>query len=197
MQDQKQTSGNLSEPSTAGKLLDPQEREVLERVAVGGGLSSQWARALSAIDEGATQGGAAQGTGLTTGQVKYLLAKFRKRRLDIFPEQDLSSLDEIPLASASNAIAEGAPALDISPRPEPEAELQQALAEGKAKKTGSGKKKGKRRAEKSARKKGNKAREKGTKKGKSSKKDKSSKKSKKGKNAGKKPKTKSKKQGKR
>lgn len=193
MQDQKQSSGNPSEPSKAGKLLDPQEREVLERVAVRRGLSGQRARALSAIDEGATQAEAAQDTGLTTGQIKYLLYKFRKRRLEIFPEQDLSSSDEIPFASTSEALAEGAPVLGISTQPQPEVELQQAPSEGKAKKAGSGKEKGKGRTEKPARKKGDKARKKGKKKGKSSKKDRSSKKSKKGKNAGKK----SKKQGKR
>ena len=73
------------------KLLNPEERIVCEQIAGGEAPYSQRAQALLAIDEGATQAEAAQRAGLTGGQVKYWLGKFRKERLAIYadalPEQ--------------------------------------------------------------------------------------------------------------
>jgi len=42
-----------------------------------------------AVDEGATQAEAGQRAGLTPGQVKYWLGKFRRDQLGIFPEAGL------------------------------------------------------------------------------------------------------------
>ena len=44
------------------------------------------AQALLLLNEHNTQGQAAAQTGLSTGQIKYWLAKFRKQRLTIFPD---------------------------------------------------------------------------------------------------------------
>jgi hypothetical protein len=69
-----------------GKLLSPQEREAFRMISTGNDLHGQRALALLAVDEGATQEEAAQRAGLTAGQVKYWLGKFRRVRMDIFPE---------------------------------------------------------------------------------------------------------------
>ena len=73
----------------AGKLLSEQERVAFRMISTGNDLHGQRAVALLAIDEGATQAEAAQQAGLTPGQVKYWLGKFRQVRMEIFPEQVL------------------------------------------------------------------------------------------------------------
>ena len=69
-----------------GKLLTSQERDVCSLISEGDSINSQRAQALIAIDDGATHAQAGQRAGLSQGQVKYWLLKFRKMRLDIFPE---------------------------------------------------------------------------------------------------------------
>jgi len=69
-----------------GKLLSEQERVAFRMISTGNDLHGQRAIALLAIDQGATQAEAAQIAGLTRGQVKYWLEKFRQVRLQIFPE---------------------------------------------------------------------------------------------------------------
>ncbi len=76
----------MVEHESAGKLLSAQEREVFIRISTGEAPHSQRAQALLAIDEGATQAAAGEGAGLTSGQVRYWLAKFRKEGLAMFPE---------------------------------------------------------------------------------------------------------------
>jgi hypothetical protein len=78
----------MMSPQTEDKLLAPTEREALKMISVGSAPHSQRAAALLAIDGGATQAQAAEQTGLTRGQVKYWLAKFRQVRLDIFPQPE-------------------------------------------------------------------------------------------------------------
>lgn len=72
-----------------GRLLSDQEREAFKMISTGNDLHGQRAIALLAIDEGASQAQAAQQTGLTAGQVQYWLGKFRRVRMEIFPEQVL------------------------------------------------------------------------------------------------------------
>jgi hypothetical protein len=69
-----------------GNLLSEQERVAFRMISTGNDLHGQRAIALLAIDRGATQAEAAQQAGLTRGQVKYWLEKFRQVRLQIFPE---------------------------------------------------------------------------------------------------------------
>lgn len=84
-----------------GKLLSSQEREAFKMISTGKDLHGQRALALLAVDEGATQEEAAQRAGLTTGQVKYWLGKFRRVRLDIFPEQVINADQLAPNQGAS------------------------------------------------------------------------------------------------
>ena len=74
-----------------GKLLSEQERVAFRMISTGNDLHGQRAIALLAIDGGATQVEAAQLAGLTPGQVKYWLGKFRQVRMQIFPEQVLKA----------------------------------------------------------------------------------------------------------
>ncbi|MGD9092523.1 MAG: helix-turn-helix domain-containing protein [Anaerolineales bacterium] len=91
----KDTSNSTSDKIT-GKLLSPEERQACELISSGEGLSSQRAQALLAIDEGATQAAAGEGAGLTSGQVKYWLAQFRKGGMEVFPEISLVEADPEP-----------------------------------------------------------------------------------------------------
>jgi hypothetical protein len=75
-----------NQPQTENSpLLSPAERKALTHVANQDPPFSQRAQALLAIDQGATQPAAAQLAGLTLGQVRYWLDKFRTSRLAIFP----------------------------------------------------------------------------------------------------------------
>ena len=75
---------------TAGKLLSPEAQAACERIAAGEAPWSQRAQAFLAMDAGATRAEAGQRAGLTPGQVKYWLGKFRSDQLSIFPETELS-----------------------------------------------------------------------------------------------------------
>jgi len=68
------------------KLLTVEERDACRKIAAPGeGLASQRATALLAIDQGATRAQASEQTGLTLGQIGYLLRTFRQRHLAMFP----------------------------------------------------------------------------------------------------------------
>ena len=69
-----------------GMLLNPKERTGCQQLAAGEAPHNQRAQALLALDEGATQESAGQRAGLTKGQVRYWLGKFRKARMAIFPK---------------------------------------------------------------------------------------------------------------
>jgi hypothetical protein len=77
---------NESGDNKQGKLLSAQERIAFKMISAGNDLHGQRAIALLEIDAGASQAQAAQQAGLTLGQVKYWLAKFREVRMEIFPE---------------------------------------------------------------------------------------------------------------
>ena len=74
------------------RLLSYEERDILGEVATKDPPFSQRAQALLAIDEGTTQAAAGQKAGLTKGQMRYWLTKFRKVRIAIFPEELLDQI---------------------------------------------------------------------------------------------------------
>ena len=157
---------NLSNKSetdkdSTGKLLEPQEKLILEQIAAGGPPHSQRAESLLAIDAGVTQKIAALQSGQTVGQVSYWLGKFRREGMGIFPEELLLQTEAAP-----------APSEQLTDQSAPEAKLE------KKEKTKKKSKKGKASKKKKKEKKGK------TKK--KSKKAKASKKAKKGKKNGKK-----------
>lgn len=101
--------------SGQGNLLEAGERQAIHRVAAWQPPHSQRAQALLALDKGVSQATAAAEAGLTVGQVKYWLRKFRKGRLSIFPKEGLSDTlalsdesvgnlpEELPAAAADTA----------------------------------------------------------------------------------------------
>ncbi|HET89530.1 MAG TPA: CHAD domain-containing protein [Chloroflexi bacterium] len=78
----------------AGELLTLDERRACERVAIRDDKYGRQARALLALDEGASQKTAGERAGRSDRTVRYWLAAFRARRLEVFP---VSVLEEIPV----------------------------------------------------------------------------------------------------
>jgi hypothetical protein len=89
-------------------LLSSHEWQAINRIAQGDTIHSQRAKALIAIHNGATQAQAGKETGLTRGQVRYWLEKFRDQRLDIFPQdilhEDLGAVQ--PAGSGSEMVGQ-------------------------------------------------------------------------------------------
>jgi len=108
------TTQSAPTDAQAGRLLNAEEKAVCEQVAAGDSLDSRRARALLAIDGGATQVEAGSQAGLTRGQMQYCLRTFRQQGLTIFPD------------AAPEPVAQPEPApgpvseLDPTPAPEPE-----------------------------------------------------------------------------
>ena len=86
-----------------GNLLTLNERAVCEQIASGKAPHSQRALVFLALNEGSTQVQAAEKAGLTKGQARYWIAKFRKKRLGIFPK---ALLDELEGEAEVEAVAE-------------------------------------------------------------------------------------------
>jgi CHAD domain-containing protein len=97
----------LEQPAPSDGLLKPQEQAVLRQTATRDDMYGRRARALLSLDEGATQAKAGANAGLSARTVRYWLARFRKRHLDIFPDRIL-------------AAAQPAPSPEPEPPPEPE-----------------------------------------------------------------------------
>ncbi|MEN8173507.1 MAG: helix-turn-helix domain-containing protein, partial [Chloroflexota bacterium] len=68
------------------KYLTVEEESILKVIAGGQAPHGQRAGALLALDEGKSQAEAAEIVGLTPGSVKYWLGKYKKARLEIFPD---------------------------------------------------------------------------------------------------------------
>lgn len=84
---------------TNDRLLSEAERNFCEHLAQSGeGLSNQRAAALLFLDSGSTRAEAGVQSGLTLGQVRYLLAAFRQKRLSMFMEGVLMETEEQPQA---------------------------------------------------------------------------------------------------
>jgi len=93
-------------------LLTPQERAVCQRIATRDDLYSRRARALLALEEGTTQAVAGQRARLAARTVRYWLAAFRKKRLDIFPARVMDQARSM-----------------VAPPPEPEDQPEASEAE--------------------------------------------------------------------
>jgi transposase-like protein len=87
-------------------LLTSQEQAICEQMTTREAPHSQRALALLALDGGATQAQAAEQAGLSPGQVKYWIARFRKQRLGIFPEAFLSELSVAAEGTALENVSE-------------------------------------------------------------------------------------------
>ena len=141
---------NNGDKNQSGKLLSSQERVAFKMISTGNDLHGQRALALLAIDEGATQAQAAQQAGLTPGQVKYWLSKFREIRLAIFPDQILEAAEQSTQPEISG---EPAPSTEI-PKKKGKPKEAKAANKKKSKKPKKNKKPAKKKDKKKKTKKG-------------------------------------------
>ena len=107
----------LEESAPQGILLTPDEREVCGRMATRDDLHGRRARALLALDEGATQEQAGLRADMSPRRVRHWLAEFRRRHLGVFRQRILD--DALTPAAAAIAAAASAPESEPEPRPEP------------------------------------------------------------------------------
>lgn len=85
------TSSTAQEsPEKEAGFLSSEEQAIFSQIAAKEPPYSQRAQALLAVGEGVTQAEAGRQAGLTQGQVRYWLAKFRRDGIDIFPEELLN-----------------------------------------------------------------------------------------------------------
>ena len=68
-----------------GRLLDEEQQVILQNIAkFGKDRTKARAVALLALDEGVTRGEACERSGLSLGQIKYLLATFHQKGMELF-----------------------------------------------------------------------------------------------------------------
>ena len=145
------------------QLLSSEERAVLSQIATKEPPHSRRAQALLAIDEGTTQTEAGRQAGLTHGQVRYWLGKFRKEGTSIFPEELVNEAQ--PEQEESQQELQD---VDEAAEPVEEATAQQedapkAKEKGKKKSKKKSKKKGSKKGKSAKGKSGKKAKKKGKK----------------------------------
>ena len=75
-----------AQAASKDNFMTSDERAFCQQIAAGEAPHSGRARALLALDAGSTQAQAAKEAGLSTGQVRYWLARFLEDRLGIFPD---------------------------------------------------------------------------------------------------------------
>jgi hypothetical protein len=121
------------EQSTAqpgGRLLAAEEQDVCQKIAaLDAGLASQRAATLLVVDEGLTRAQASERTGLTLGQIRYLMTRFRQKRLAMFPDDVLNEAQ--PPAEETSAEVVGA----VEVETEAEFETVEQAAKKKARKS--------------------------------------------------------------
>lgn len=90
---------NEGKVQTPGRLLSEEEKIFCEHLAQSGeGLMNKRATALLVLDAGSTRAEAGEQSGLTLGQVRYLLAAFRQKRIGMFTEEALMETEAQPQA---------------------------------------------------------------------------------------------------
>lgn len=141
-------------------LLNQEQRTICQDIAAKkSGIDSQRAEALLAIDSGETQAKAAEISGLTAGQVRYLITNFKKKGLEIFPEE-LRTVEKPVEAAKEDTVQEEtkvkkekpAPKKAASKKKQKEPEEERPAPKKKAKKNEKKKKKAKRKQAKLSRK---------------------------------------------
>jgi CHAD domain-containing protein len=86
--------GLLQQAQDQGQLLTPRQRAVCLQVAARDDMYGRRARALLALDEGATQEEAGRQADMSERRVRYWLAAFRERQLEILPPRVLAEVVE-------------------------------------------------------------------------------------------------------
>ena len=109
----KRPGRSLAEPG----LLTEQERVVCLRVTTRDDMYGRRARALLALDEGVTQVEAGERAHLSDRRVRYWLAAFRRKRLDVFPARVLTEATAAPTSPQPETVAGPQPGVEEPPQP--------------------------------------------------------------------------------
>jgi hypothetical protein len=105
---------DVSDKLLGNRLLSDEERTFCQNILHSGeGLYKQRAAALLALDAGSSRTEVGQETGLTRGQVRYLVETFRQKHLRMFPQEDLMDMEAQPLAIESSLEMEEVAAKDV------------------------------------------------------------------------------------
>ena len=154
------------------QLLTAEEQDICQKIVVqDADIAGQRAATLLAINGGVAHAEASEQTGLTVGQIRYLVTAFRKKRLAIFPD-DILNKAQLPAdgGEGQEALSEDEVSLDQGAEEET---IEQATP--KAKKEKKTKKAKKSKKDKGKKSKKGKGKDKKKKKGKKSKKGKAKK----------------------
>ena len=109
----------LAEIRSEHDLLPRHERSVLELIAPRDDLHGRRAKALLALDEGATQEEAGKRAGMSARRVRHWLAGLRQKRLGIFPPRILAEVTPVATYSEPETLPEPAPVPEAEEPPEP------------------------------------------------------------------------------
>ena len=148
---------NEEPPQKESRLLSSEERAIFSQIATNEPPHGSRAQALLAIDEGATQSEAGQQAGLTKGQLRYWLGKFRKDGTAIFPQELLSQAQPeeaqqelLDVEETAGPADEAAPQNKVTPKAKkkPKKKSKKAKKPKKAKKTKKDKKPKKKKSKK-------------------------------------------------
>lgn len=150
-----QQMGEIMAEKDTSTLLNQEQQTICQDIAAKkSGIDSQRAEALLAVDSGQTQAKAAEISGLTAGQVRYLITNFKKKGLDIFPEElriaKKPAEKEAPVQEKKTKAKKEKPAPVEKQEEEPE--VERPAPKKKAKKNEKKKKKAKRKQAKQSRK---------------------------------------------
>lgn len=138
---------NEEPPQKESGLLSSEERVIFSQIATKEQPYSSRAQALLAIDEGATQTEAGQQAGLTKGQLRYWLGKFRKDGTAIFPQELLSQAQPeeaqqelLDVEETAGPADEAAPQKTVTPKAKKKPKKKSKKKPKKAKKSKKAKK---------------------------------------------------------
>lgn len=107
-----------SSPSTsAGLLLAPENQVVCAKLSsLNTPDVSQRAAALILLDQGSTQAEAAEQSGLSIGQIRYLVKRFKEKGMEMFPADSLEQAADCD--SSGNSVGEESATADAESSPE-------------------------------------------------------------------------------
>ena len=114
--------------ATTTKFLKPNEVTVCKRLAVSDSADNKRATALLAIHTGETQVSAAAISGLTSGQVRYIVRRFRVMRLDALSYEDVGT------STTKSVVVEEKPAKKIKKDKQPKKDKKAKKEKAKDKK---------------------------------------------------------------
>jgi len=159
MSNQTESKGNSK------KLLTAKEEDVCQQIsALEESLASQRAKALLALNEGVTHAIASDRSGLTLGQISYLVTAFNKKHLDVFPDDVLNNVQSPEKAKGKGKAKQKEKEEEKKKAKKKKGKAGKGKKAKKEKKKGKGKKDKKSKSKKSKKRKEDKKKKKGKKK---------------------------------